>query len=51
MNTNNGVLEEEYEKDVSKIPEPSRRALLPIKTKAGVIPQTVLKHEQGNTWL
>lgn len=47
MNINNEVLEEEYEKKVSKTPEPSRRALLPIKTKAGVIPQTVVKHEQG----
>lgn len=51
LNVGFEVLEEEYEKELLSTLEPKRRAVLPIKTKMGVIPQTVVKHDKGKMFI
>lgn len=47
LNASDEEIEEQYEKvALSDIDQP-RRALLPIKTKSGVIPQSVKQTEKG----
>lgn len=44
---NDEEIEEEYEKVALNKPDQPRRALLPIKTKSGVIPQSIEQIEKG----